>query len=249
MDTTVDTMMQGNVLDDAALNPVQPQAEPLSALTNEENQPAPAEPSAAPKEPGYVKKRVDAAVQKALQEQETRLRAEFAATLAPIQERMMEREADELVAAGEFKSKERALEYVKLKSGVSVSATPAAQSSLPQRDELGRFAPRQDPQQGTDPVIKARADLLAAQARKIETNQNLDVLQAFNENPEIQQKVLSGEWDFHDVAEYMQQGRVPAPMRSPNGTSTGSRTIASMTDAQFDQLNRNLAEGKIYDAR
>ena len=249
MENPVDTSMQGNVLDDAALNPVQEQqAEPLSPLNDALENQQPAEQQPAQKEPGYVRKRVDAAVQKALQEQEARLRAEFAATLAPIRDSMMQREADELVAAGEFKNKERALEYVKLKNGVSVSAAPAAQLSQPQRDEQGRFAPKQEQQQ-PDPMVKARADLLAAQAKKIEANQNLDVVQAFNGNPEVQQKVLSGEWDFYDVADYMRQGRIPAPMHSPNGVSTGSRTIASMTDAQFDQLNQNLAAGKIYDAR
>lgn len=248
MENPVETSMQGNVLDDAALNPVQEQqAEPLSPLNEAiENQPS-ADQQPAQKEPGYVRKRIDAAVAKALQEQETRLRAEFAATLAPIRDSMMQREADELVAAGEFKSKERALEYVKLKNGASVSAAPAAQPSQPQRDEQGRFAPKTEQQ--PDPVVKARADLLAAQAKRIETTQNLDVIQAFNGDPEVQQKVLSGEWDFYDVADYMRQGRIPAPMRSPNGVSTGSRTIASMTDAQFDQLNQNLAAGKIYDAR
>lgn len=249
MDSTVDMKLQGNVLDDAALNPVQEQAEPLSSLENSTETPPASQQQPEQKEPGYIRKRVDAAVEKALREQESRLRAEFAQTLAPIRESMMQREADELVAAGEFKSKERALEYVRLKNGVSVSDTPASSTAQPPRDERGRFATKQEQQQDTDPVIRARADLLAAQADKIKANRGLDVMQAFNGDAEIQQKVLSGDWDFYDVAEFLQQGQVPPPMRSPNGISTGKRTIADMTDAQFEQLNQSLAAGKIYDAR
>lgn len=225
MENTVENV-QGIVPDDAALTPVQETEAPVSELTEI------TEPEA-PKEPGYVRKRIDAAVAKALQEQEQRLRAEFDQTLAPIRESVYERQADALVSSGEFKSKETALEYVKLKNGVSVSATPQ------QRDEKGRFAQE-------DPVARARANLLSEQAEKIRANRGLDVIGAYNNNPEIQQKVLSGEWDFYDVADNIKQQRVPAPMRSTNGASVSGVSIAQMTDAQFEQLQKNLAAGKTY---
>lgn len=252
MENTVEKQAQGMVLDDAALNPVQEMAEPLSPISEiTEQQPQgqqnPQAEQPPQKEPGWIKQRIN----KALQQQETRLRAEFEATLAPIRESMYEREADTLVAAGEFKTKERALEYVKLKAGVSVSAAPAQDKQPLQRDAQGRFAPQQQEQQA-DPVVKARADLLAAQAEKIKNSRGVDVIQAFNGDPDIQQKILSGEWDFYDVAEAVAQGgqrRPLAPMRSPNGASSGGFDISKMSDEQFQKLQENLAAGKIYDAR
>lgn len=252
MSETVVNQEQGNVLDDAALNPVQDETETLSQLseiTEETQQEAPQQAEQpAQKEPGYIRQRVDKAVQKALQEQETRLRAEFDAVLAPIRESVYERQAEVLVASGEFKTKERALEYVKLKNGVNVSAAPE-QPTEPQRDAQGRFAPK--PQPTEDATTQARAELLARQAEKIKANRGLDVMSVFNGNPDIQQKILSGEWDFYDVAESMAQPgrRTPSPIRNPNGASIGAMTIQNMSDAQFQKLQENLAAGKIYDAR
>lgn len=221
MENTVE-IEQGIVLDDAALEPAQEET-PVEKTSEEPKQ-----------EPGYVKYRIDKAVQKALQEQEQRLRAEFDQTLAPIRESMMERQADELVESGEFKSKERALEYLKLKGGVPIEETP--------RDERGRFTKNEDP------VIQARADLLAKQADKIKANRGLDVMAVFNDDPDVKQRILSGEWDFYDVADAMKKNP-PAPMRSPNGIGVNAMSIQNMTDEQFKKLQANLANGRKYDMR
>lgn len=228
MDYTVDNLPE-QMPDDAAVQPEQ--AEPVSDLSEVvEETPK--------KEPGYVRKRIDDAVAKAVRETEQRMQAQFEAQLAPIRESMYSRQADELVESGEFKSKERALEYVKLKAGVS--DLPAEPETEQPRDAQGRFAQKEDP------VITARADLLFAQAKKIQTNRGLDVMAEYQNNPDVQQKVLSGEWDFYDVAEAMNPRRAPAPMRTANGASVGAVDIAHMTDAQFDRLNANLAAGKTY---
>lgn len=235
MDTTVENVNVPVVQDDAALTPVQETAEPVSELSELATE----QPEEQPKEPGYIRKRVDAAVAKAIRETEQRMQAQFDAQLAPIRESMYDRQADDLVSAGEFKSKERALEYVKLKAGVSIPEV----AEQP-RDAQGRFASQQE-----DPMVTARANLLYAQAKKIQSNKGLDVLAEYNDNPEVQQRVLSGEWDFYDVAESMggTQRRVPAPMRSTNGASgSNAFDISHMTDAQFEQLNKNLAAGKTY---
>ena len=90
---------------------------------------------------------------------------------------------------------------------------------------------------------------LARQAQKIKANQGLDVMAAFNGSEEIKEKIISGEWDFYDVAEAMRKPRqrAPAPMRSPNGASGSERsTIATMSDEQFDRLDRKIAEGARY---
>ena len=258
-ESTVENMEQGNVLDDAALAPAEPQAEPISAIAQEgasdtsESREG-AQPPAT--EPGWIKGRVDKAVRKAIAETEQRMTAQFQATLAPLYESMMERQADDLVKTGEFRSKEIALEYVRLKNGQPV--VPQAQpASAPERDAQGRFAPaRQEPRADdqSDPVAQARADLLARQASKIKASQGLDVMQAFNANPDYRQKVLSGEWDFHEVADAMRQEgepyrrTPPSPMRSPNGAAPGKFDVASMSDAQFAKLQAALAAGKIFDA-
>ena len=96
-----------------------------------------------------------------------------------------------------------------------------------------------------------RADILSKQANKIKTSRGLDVMAEFNGNEETKAKVLSGEWDFYDVAESMSakpaKAKVPAPMRSPNGASGAERsTIATMSDEQFDRLDRKISEGARY---
>jgi hypothetical protein len=70
----------------------------------------------------------------------------------------------------------------------------------------------------------------------------------FNNNEDIRNKVLTGEWDFYDVADSMKERnearKAPAPMRSSNGASGAEKsTIASMTDEQFKRLNKRLEEG------
>lgn len=244
MENTVD-MNLGSVLDDAA-QAQEGNLDSLSTITEPQQK---ANPDTPQNEPGWIKQRVNAAVNKAVAEAEARVAARYEAMLAPMRESMLDREAQDLVQSGEFKSLDRAKEYVRLKSG----AQPA-QEQTPARDAQGRFTKQQDaaPQNETDPVTKAKADMLAAQARKIVNARGIDVMEAFNSNPEIQQKVLSGEWDFYDVADHMAGGgrTIPAPMRSPNGSSSrNSVTIRGMTEAQFKKLDESLAAGSRYDMR
>lgn len=246
MENTVEmNNMQGLVPDDATLQPQQETEAPLTEVTEgtafvpeEQQQPA-------AKEPGWIRQRIDKAVQRALQEQEQRLRAEFEATTAPLRESMFEQQAAALVASGEFKTQERALEYVRLKAGVSAPAAPSAEGNDPPRDEQGRFV-KQQAAPAEDPTSRVRAELLASQVDKIKARMGIDVMQAFQNSPGVQQKVLSGEWDMYDVAEAMRSSRVPAPMRSANGASFEGVSVAQMTDAQLDALDASLAAGRTY---
>ena len=262
-ENTVENVNQESVLDDAALAPAEPQATPISTMTEEsstesnpstENEQDGQQPPAL--EPGWIKGRVEKAVRKAITETEQRMTAQFQATLAPLYESMMERQADDLVRSGEFRSKEIALEYIRLKNGQPAKPSAQQQAQQPTRDTQGRFIAQQQPQANsqTDPVIKARADLLARQAEKIKTNRGVDVMQAINTNPDYRQKVLSGEWDFYEVADSLQQVETsprhvpPSPMRSPNGVTPGKFDVANMSDAQFAKLQAALASGKVFDA-
>ena len=259
-ENTVEIMEQGNVLDDAALAPAEPQATPISTMVEEAAETKPTgegdqggqQPPTT--EPGWIKGRVEKAVRKAVQETEQRMTAQFQATLAPLYESMLERQADDLVRSGEFRSKETALEYVRMKNG-QPATPPERQTQQPARDAQGRFTAQQEPQaEGqSNPVAKARADLLAHQAEKIKANRGLDVMQAFNANPEYKHKVLSGEWDFYEVADAMQQEggtrrTPPPPIRSSNGVTPGKFDVANMSDAQFAKLQAALASGKVFDA-
>lgn len=88
---------------------------------------------------------------------------------------------------------------------------PKQQPKQQPRNEQGQFTSQQEQEN------HVRADMLARQAQKIKANQGLDVMAAFNENEDVKNKIISGEWDFYDVAEAMQKPRkkAPAPMRSP----------------------------------
>lgn len=240
------------VLDAAALTPdSEENGEALESIADE----VPEEPSkdGAAKEPGWIKQRVDKAVEKARKAWE----AEQDKKLRPLYENLWDRQAEELVRQGEFKSLERAKEYVRLKGGVEVTPKAAEQKSAePKRDANGRFTGNNDkPDQ--DPVLKAKADMLFKQVQKIKARSGADVMGAFNSDPQVKQKIISGEWDFYDVEDYLQQNgvqgvttrHVPTPVRSPNGAKTGGMSIANMTDAQFERLQENLKNGKRYDAR
>lgn len=241
MENPVETMQQGIVLDDAAQAPEEPQGEALSSLMEEEQraqdaQAEQAQESQTPaKEPGWVRKRIDQAIARERRAWE----AEQEQKLAPLYESMYDRQAQELVNAGEFKSLDTAKEYVRMKHGaVSVPSEPQPDASNNQGN-------------GIDPMIKARADLLSQQAKKIKSNSGIDVLAAFNADPEIQQKLASGEWDFYDVADMLRQNQrtPPSPMRTPNGTGFSAASIQNMSDDQWRRLQANLANGRKYDMR
>lgn len=247
---TVEQILTESVQDDAA----QAQGEALSAIMTDEaaQQQTQTDDNTPPaKEPGWIKGRINKAVEKAVAEAEARVRAEYEQMLAPIRESVLERQAQELVASGEFKTLAIAKEYLSLKGGMPAQATEQTeeQHTEQNRDQNGRFASRA--KQGEDPELNARADILARQARKIKTNRGLDVMEAFNADPDIKQKVLSGEWDFYDVADSMMgnQRTVSAPARSANGGGVSGVSIKNMSAEQFRKLNENLASGRRYDVR
>lgn len=240
MENSVETKVNELVQDDAVLTPVteteETQTQPLTNITEE-----PETPPA--KEPGWIRGRIDKAVSKALAEQEARLRAEFDSILNPIRESVLDRQAEDLVAEGEFKSKERALEYLKLKGGISLD-NPQDQSRQQPRNAQGQFVSSQP--EAVDP----RAQILANQATKIKAKSGVDVMAVFNQNDNIREQVLSGQMDFYDVLDAVQSRQsMPAPIRQANGANVGSVSVANMSDAQFQKLQENLARGIVYDAR
>lgn len=220
-----------------------------SSEESEQSDEQPEEPKAtAKKEPGYVRDRIDKAVQKALtQERDTireSLRAEMEAQYAPIRDRLLEMDAKELVRQGEFKSIERAKEYLQLKQGI----TPTQKEPQP-RNEQGRFASREE--QAEYNRTQGRINELQRQADKIKEKQGLDVIAEYNRNEKVRKAIINGEMDFYDVAESMKpKKRPPSPTRSPNGVNgVGPQSITSMSDAQFKKMDKMLDEGVRFTIR
>lgn len=253
MENTVD-LMATQVQDDAAFTAQEPQTL-ADVIGGNEQQPvaeanAPAE-QPPQSEPGWMKKRVGAAVNKAVAEAEARIRAEYESQLAPLREMQMEAEADKLMTEGIVTNREVAMELVRARKGLPPQNTPAATPpavNQPPRDEQGRFVAR-NPE--PDNASQRRAQMLVTQAENLKAVTGVDVMALYNSDPDVHEKILSGEWDFTDVLKQHNGAArsVPAPVRSANGLAMGSMSISDMTDEQFDRLNDYLARGGKVDAR
>ena len=245
MDNTVE-MLAAQMQDDAAVTTqetTQTLADVIGETPTEQN----AQAQEQPKEPGWIKQRVGAAVNKAVAEAEARIRAEYEAQLAPLREAQLEREADQLVSEGKISDREMALDYLRSKQGIPTPATPAPAQR--QRDDQGRFVAADKP----DTEIQKRASELVAQADTILASTGVDVMALYNTDPAIRQKVLSGEWSFVEVFKNTQQAeapaRAPAPIRSTNGFGMGGADFRKMTSEQFAKVNELLENGGKIDVR
>lgn len=233
-------------LPDEVVEEEQDESEDLSSITEEEEeQPAQPEPQAT--EPGYIKKRIEKAVSRAVAETEARMQAMFDQQMAPIRQKMMEDEAQELVRSRKVADIETARELVRLRNGQAAAPQTASQETPvgQPRQANGQFAPRND----NDAATTAKIDMLEHQAERIKASGGPDVIEAFKNNDDIKQAVVNGEMDFYEVAELLksQKRRPPSPMRSPNGASSfNPNAIDSMSDEQFEKMERKIKEGARY---
>lgn len=256
--------VENNVLESAQDDAAQAQdnASDLSEILDqtvsdqtEGAQPAADQPTAAqpPKEPGWIKQRVESAVQKqlaqAVADAEARIRAQYEAQMQPLRDSIIEREAQDLVDSGQIKDKNMALSYARMKHGLPSEAAqnvpaqrPAEAANQAQpRDEKGRFTTSENEN------VQQRATMLAAQAKAIMAAGGPDVMKAYREDENVRNRILSGEADFADIAEQMRSGRTaPTPVRAANGQTVEASSISSMTDEQFDKLNAMLRRGRRF---
>lgn len=201
-------------------------------------------------EPGYVQKRIN----KAVAETEARLRAEFEQQMAPYREQMLNQQAQELVRTGKVRDLETAKELIRYRQGMPAASENQADSQGQPRNERGQFTSGGN-DSGRDPATQARIDMLQHQADRIKGQKGIDVIAEFQNNEETRRKIVSGEWDFYDVADMLaqqpQRKRAPSPMRSPNGASvTGNRSvIESLSDEQFDRMVKKVQGGARYSQR
>lgn len=219
--------------------------ESLESVMDEKQPSAKEQPEAAPapkQEPGYVKTRIA----EALARERDNIRQELMAEFQPLRDQLIEMQARDLVKSGEFKSIERAKEYLQLKQGV----TPAAPEQ-PARNEKGQFTAKSSTSE--DLETQVRIKILRAQADKIKAAGGPDVIAEFNNNPEIRARVISGEIDFRDVADEMKQQtrrKPPAPTRSSNGASgTMPNAISQMTKEEFERMEKRIAEGARFELK
>lgn len=238
-----ETMVEENLdtpeeLPEEVVEEPQDESEDLDSVMEEPaEEKEPEQPKAT--EPGYIKGRIEKAVAKAVAETEARMQALFDQQMAPLRARMMEDEAQELVRNRKVADIETARELVRLRNGQpSVEPVRVEQP----RQANGQFAPKDDP------ATTARIDMLRHQADTIREKGGPDVIAEFQNNREIKMKVIDGEMDFYDVAEHLKsqkpKKRPPSPMRSPNGASgVNPNAIDSMSDEQFERLERKISEG------
>lgn len=218
--------------------------ESLESLNEgEEEEPAEEEPqSQGTSEPGYVQRRISKAVAKAVAETEARMTAMFEKQMAPIRAKMIEDEAQELVRSRKVADIETARELVQFRQGIAPAAEPEPQP----RNEKGQYT------SNNDAATAARIDMLRHQADRIKADSGIDVIAEWNSNKEIKEAVINGEMDFYDVAKQMSKPkkRPPSPVRSPNGASGQSaNAIDSMSDAQFEKLEKRIREGARFTLR
>lgn len=191
-------------------------------------------------EPGYVQRRIQRATKELTEQYEGRLN-EMQGKLNALMEANMLTEARQRVADGDFKSEELAMEYLRMKNGMP-APTPQPVQNEKARDAQGRFVKAEN----APSELEQKANELMSQAQLIQEVTGVDVLGLFNSDPEIKQKVLSGEWDFKDVHKWMQnagQQRVPSIVRSPNRVGLGGYDIRGMSSNDFAKLNQMLEEG------
>ena len=212
--------------------------EEAEELPAEDDVPEQPEEPKAKDEPGYVQKRIDKALARERDSMRAAIMAEIEAQYAPIKERLLEMDAQELVRTGQVKDLEIAKEPIRLRNG-----QPVREENPQPRESNGQFAPKEDP------ATMARIDMLKHQASRIKAQGGPDVIAEWNSNEEIKQKVIAGEMDFYDVAEQMgkPKKRPPSPMRSPNGANAmNPNAITSMSDEMFDKMEKRISEGARY---
>lgn len=212
--------------------------EEAEELPTEDDAPETQEEPKAKDEPGYVQKRIDKALARERDSMRAAIMAEIEAQYAPIKERLLEMDAQELVRTGQVKDLEIAKELIRLRNG-----QPVREENPQPREANGQFAPKEDP------ATMARIDMLKHQANRIKAQGGPDVIAEWNSNEEIKNAVINGEMDFYDVAEQMRKPkkRPPSPMRSPNGANAmNPNAITSMSDEMFDKMEKRISEGARY---
>lgn len=176
-------------------------------------------------------------------------RAKYEERLSRLEDIEIKQEAREL-AAKEKISESIAERLIRAERGKPAPVQQQEHTQTTQdrpRDSQGRFVAQERSQSDQ------RAKELFAQAQNIKRMTGQDVMERFNSDEQVRRRVARGEIDFYDLAREMSESdggrrRVPPVVPRTLGGAHSS-TIANLSDAQFDLLDRNLDEGVVYDMR
>ena len=127
VEENLDTGATDDTLPDEVVEEETDESEDLASFTDAEAAPAeeePEQPAQQASEPGWIKKRVEKAVAKAIEQTRAEMQAMFDQQMAPIREKMIEDEAQELVRSRKVSDIETARELVRLRNG---QAAPSAE--------------------------------------------------------------------------------------------------------------------------
>lgn len=256
----VDGIMPGAGPDDTALEAADANGQEettLDAFMDEDQgqeEANPPETQRGEKQGGWIQRRIQEGVQKGLQqaltEERARIAAEYDAKLRPLREAVLIREAEDLVRSGKVASRDLALEYLRLKNGIEQDV-PQAQQQM--RNERGQFVSREQVQlQAQTQETERYGNMLIAQVKAIEAATGLNVMDVYNADPEVKQRILNREWDFADVAKHMTgqtPSGLPSPTRRPNGGGPAARSVNDLTGEQFSKMQKYLERGGVIDMR
>ena len=261
-DTEVDDTLPEGIIEEDESEEEFPDEEELdiddldddSESYEEPEEEAPADDEPPPTEPGWMKKRIGKAVEKAVRETEARMQAMFEQQMKPIREKMIEDEAQELVRSRKVADIETARELVRYRQGQPTSANTHGEAQVrgeQPRNDRGQFTSQE--QIANDARTRTQIDMLARQADKIKANGGPDVIKEFTENKDLQRRVVNGELDMYDIADMMQSRktkRPPTPARSPNGAANSApNAFSNMSSKQFKKFEDRLEEGGSYTFR
>lgn len=179
--------------------------------------------------------RIKASERKGYERGKQEIEDKYRADLEELNNYRLQREVKEL-AEKEKISESLAERLIRAERGLHPATTQSPQMNQPSAAE---------------PTLEQRAQSLFNQAQTIRDYTGLDVMELFNTNADVHQKVVSGEWDFKDVARnYGKQSaaHVPSPARSTNRSGREAKTIATMTDAEFEAFDKQL-DFRSFDSR
>ncbi len=87
---------------------------------------------------------------------------------------------------------------------------------------------------------------LKLQARDIAEEYGENMADLLKANPEIMERVASGEIDLYKARREIKSGSGVPVIKSPTGTAQGTRGIKDMTQKEWDKLNQSIKEGHVY---
>lgn len=172
-------------------------------------------------------------------------KAQYEARLQKLTEYEIKEEAAKL-AESEHISVALAERLLRAERGIPGNAQPmdTPQNEQP-RDAQGRFVSRSQ-QNDSD----AYAQTLIEQAATVKRLTGQDLMALYNTDKNVQDRILNREVDFFGLAEEMRdQKKMPPVVRSSNGQTVRHRSIADLTDEQFDELDRRVEQGAVFDMR